>query len=405
MSKDVVRDIIDVALRAADAGGAVRRAGMTRDLGEGPVALLAVGKASLAMAGAAFEELGRRVTHSFATTLPEHAGDPFWGSLPGPVFACDHPLPTARNIDASERLAGWVRSLPRGAVLAVLLSGGASAHLCSPLPGLGLEGLVEATRTLQRAGASIYELNCVRRHCETLKGGGLGALAAPRRVVTFVLSDVIGDPLHDIASGPTVADPTSRDDALAVARRYGLGAIERYLRAAPVRPVADLSHCRTRVVASNRMVAGAVVERLRAENVGVTELLDVEGCAAGAARRLAGCTGSVVMGGEWTVDTRDCDEPGVGGPSQELALWAAVHLRLPRWTLLALSTDGRDGPTDHAGACVDEGTAGRALGAGVDLGEALRRHDSTAALGRVGGLVTTGPTGTNLNHVAVLLVP
>jgi hydroxypyruvate reductase len=412
----LAQSLITTALRAADAGDAVRRADLATDLvpqltgPSTPLALLAIGKASLAMARAAHESLGPRITHSFATTLPEHAADPFWKSLPGPALACDHPLPTPRNVDAARRLETWVNSLPTNAVLAVLLSGGASAHLCSPALGLTLDDIIHATRTLQHAGADIHELNCIRRHCETLKGGGLARLAHPRPIVTLILSDVIGDPLHDIASGPTAPDPTTRADALAIANKYNLATIANFLAHSRENTTVSrepLTHSHLHIIASNRHVAHAVHEHLTQHHFTTYQLLDIQASVPDVAalitahaHRHSTHTGplAIITAGEWTVDTRTCPNPGLGGPSQELALTIAHTLKLTRpWTFITLSTDGRDGPTDHAGAIVTHATGAH------DLAAALARHDASPTLAALNCLVTTGPTGTNLNHIAVLL--
>ncbi len=426
----LAHSLLTTALRAADAGDAVRRANIAADLAHDladpstPLALLAIGKASLAMARAAHESLGPRITHFFATTIPEHADDPFWQNLPASnirsVLACDHPLPTTRNVYAARRLALWVKALPANAVLVVFLSGGASAHLCSPAEGLTLDDITHATRTLQHAGADIHELNCVRRHCETLKGGGLARLAAPRSTVTYILSDVIGDPLHDIASGPTVPDPTTRADALAIAHKYQLHAVARFLTASTdasmkadaASTAAPLPHSRTRIIASNRLVARAVSDQIRSQGfTTVTELLDVQSPVPDAAALLTSraknlsAPAAIILAGEWTVDTRGVAHAGTGGPSQELALSVAHSLKLSRpWTFLTLSTDGRDGPTDHTGAIVTHETAALAHARNINLAEALAHHNSTSALAALEALLTTGPTGTNLNHVAVLLI-
>lgn len=430
----LAQSLITTALRAADAGDAVRRADLTTDLAphlkdhSTPLAILAIGKASLAMARAAHESLGQRITHCFATTLPDHADDPFWrtlhiSNLQRTVLACDHPLPTPRNVAASQHLAHWVKSLPANALLVVLLSGGASAHLCSPAEGLTLDDIIHATRTLQYAGADIHELNCIRRHCETLKGGGLARLATPRSTVTYILSDVIDDPLHDIASGPTVQDPTTRAEALAIANKYNLTAIANFL-SSPSREhaAAQIVHSRTRIIASNRLVARVVSDELRSRAFAhISELLDVQAPVPDAVSLLLSRAtqspsprpAAIVLAGEWTVDTRDSTpptgdpvyRPGKGGPSQELALHVAHALHLPGlWTFLTLSTDGRDGPTDNAGAIVTHETAALARARGIDLADALARHDSTPTLAALDAILTTGPTGTNLNHVAVLLM-
>ncbi len=419
-----LRPLINTALRAADPSRAVETVDLR--VHTGPIALLNVGKASLAMARAAHAQLGDRVTHSFSTTLTEHAADRFWSSLPGPVFACDHPLPTERNVHASRELVHWLASLPLDASVLVMLSGGASAHLCLPADGVTLNEIVAMTNALQRAGADIHDLNCVRRHCERLKGGRLALLAQPRRVFSYILSDVIGDPLHDIGSGPTVADPTTFAQANAVIRRYNLSQVAPSIAACvaageqglhPENPQNDSAFVTPpvpRIIASNRVVLTAIKRALTSRSITLATTLEgLQGSAssvaghlgdaARAGRAVHAAPFAVLAGGEWTVDVQHAS--GSGGPSQELALWLASTLTLDRpWAALAFSTDGRDGPTDHAGGIVTHQTTRLARERGIDIRDALARHDSTTALGALGCLVTTGATGTNLNHIAVIAV-
>jgi glycerate 2-kinase len=275
-----------------------------------------------------------------------------------------------------------------------------------------------------RAGAAIHELNAVRKHCEKLKGGGLARLAHPAPVRAFVLSDVIGDPLDVIASGPFAADPTTFADALDVVARFALldavPAVTAHLRAGargerPENPkpgdplFAAVSHT---IIGSNRLALEAVSQRAHETGWSVR---GVEAGVSGEAReqgeRLAGIARSLptgvarpachLIGGETTVTVRGS---GVGGRNLELALAAAMALDgLENVALAAFATDGIDGPTDAAGAIVTGGTAARARSMGMEPGTFLADNDSYTFFEKVGGLIQTGPTGTNVNDIALLL--
>lgn len=412
--------LMRAAARAADPGLAVGGS-WPADL-SGPISILAIGRASRAMTVAAVARLGSDFVDGLATApaaLSDAAG---WPERVR-VLACDHPWPTARNRAAAEEVRGYVRGLPADRTLLVLVSGGASAHLALPRSGVSLEDLITITRELQRAGATIEELNMVRRHCEQLKGGGLAQVCGAGRIEALILSDVIGDRPHVIASGPVSVDPTTFRDALGVLTRFGLEdsapSVTRCLRdgEAGRQPETLKSlqgvRCRVhaRIIAANRLVVEACAAEARVLGFEVAwEGHEVTGEASKVGADLIGRAGrglvahaqAFIVGGEPTVDARGAS--GVGGPSQELALavLASSH-GLARWSLLALSTDGKDGPTDAAGAIVDADTVKAAQAAGVNLDLALRQHDSHGALGRLGALVRTGDTGTNLNHVAVAL--
>jgi len=386
-----------------------------------------MGKASVGMTVAAMELLGGRLSGGVVTVNPEEVGRLSAASDNLKVFPCDHPFPTSRNVEAARAVADVVGGLEERDTLLVLISGGGSAHLTLPWPGLTVQGLADVTRALQRAGAPITDINAVRKHCEVLKGGRLAAKTRAGRVVTLIMSDVIGDRLDVIASGPTVADVSTFADAVLVLERYGVvgvcPTVTRHIALGaageidetpkPGHPAFD--RVTNTAIASNGTVVDAVVDEMRSLGFEVSAVVrDVEGDAAAAGRRLAGEAGRlrqtgvgaaccVVLGGETTVDVGA--GTGTGGPSQEVALSAAVGMDgVERVALVAFSTDGRDGPTDAAGAIVTGETWGRARAMGLDPTAALLEHDSYGLLGRVGALVRTGPTGTNLNHVAVLMV-
>ncbi len=341
-----------------------------------------------------------------------------------------HPLPDERGLEAAREVEELARSLGTDDTMVLLLSGGASALLPAPVPGLTLEEKARTTELLLRAGATIHELNAVRKHLSRLKGGGLLRAAAPARVLTLVLSDVVGDDLSTIASGPAAPDPSTFDDALEVLRRRGViervpRAVRRHLEAGargevPETPKAGdplFENVRARVVGSNRLSVNAAARAAR--GLGLRPLVlttRLEGEAREAARGLVAVLAEcvyegrparppvcLIAGGETTVSVRG---DGEGGRNQELATAAVDPLSLlPVPTLLAsLATDGVDGKSDAAGGVADDQSLERARRLGLAPPAAfLDESDSRSFLGPLGDLIVTGPTGTNVMDVTVLL--
>jgi hydroxypyruvate reductase len=308
-----------------------------------------------------------------------------------------------------------------------VISGGGSALLTLPAGDISLENMQRTTDALLRSGATINEINVVRKHLDVVKGGGLARLAAPARLLTLVLSDVVGNPLDSIASGPTVGDSSTFADAARVFDHYALWpglpetVVSRIRRGCagelpdtPKPGDALFSEAQTRVVGSNLLACEAAAEA--ASQAGFHTLVlttFVEGEAREAGRVLAGVLREVdasshplprpaciVAGGETTVTIRG---EGKGGRNQELALAAAFSLRgLERVLLASIGTDGSDGPTDAAGAWVDGATLDRAAELGVDPAASLAANDSYTFFDKVGGLIRTGPTHTNVNDIYLL---
>ncbi|MBS0196301.1 MAG: DUF4147 domain-containing protein [Planctomycetes bacterium] len=414
--------LIAAATQAADPAAALRRHWPAREPFRGRVYLVSIGKASCAMLREAATLLARPFEAGFATVAPAEAN----AELPPGVerYVCDHPFPTARNIAAAEAMRRFLQRPMADDTLIVLVSGGGSAHLTLPAEGLFLEDIAEATRQIQRSGATIRELNAVRKHCEQLKGGRLAAACAAGDIRAFILSDVIGDPLDVISSGPTAPDPTTYADALAVMQRRGLAAVlprvvthlERGVRgevAETIKPGdAALAGVRNTIIANNAAAVEAVAAA--AETLGFTVRsvrMGVEGEAAACAEQFIALARGTrdhgacawILGGETTV-TVGAEARGIGGPSQEFALAAAERMRGgPDAVLVAYSTDGRDGPTDAAGAIVTHQTWEAIRSSGIDPGMALREHNSNGALAAAGAVIPWALTGTNLNHVAALL--
>lgn len=426
--------ILRAALAAADARAAVVRAlrvdgvrltvagAETIDLSSiDRVLLIGAGKAAAAMAAGALDVLGDRIAEGTITTKDGHGAD-----LPRiEVWEAAHPVPDTRGMaGASDALRLARAAGPRDLVLC-LLSGGASALWPAPVPGVSLTQLREVTDALLRSGATIHEINTVRKHLSRIGGGWLARAAAPARVVTLAISDVVGGALDVIASGPTVPDPTTYADALEVLRDRGIHlppAILAHLQAGddgerdetPKPYDAAFERATAHVVAGGRdALAGAAREAERLGYVARIVAEDVEGEARSVGEQVAQLAMTAVgeyaeaplallLGGETTVTVLGS---GRGGRNQELALAAAIELEGVDGVLAAsIGTDGTDGPTDAAGAFADGGTVARGHAAGLDARDALRRNDAYPFLRAAGDLIVTGPTGTHVNDVVLVLV-
>ena len=328
-----------------------------------------------------------------------------------------HPSPDEQGEASCRRLLEVAESLGEDDLLLVLLSGGASALLAAPRPGLTLDDIRATTTALLNAGATIHQLNAVRRQLLAAAGGGLGRAAAPARVVTLVLSDVLGDLIPDIGSGPTVPSPTTAADALGVLGGLGVVGdlpqkVVGFLRAR-VEAIEDASWAargRVHVLANNRTAVEAAAAALADRGYRtIAHPGDLTGEARDRGALLARFAEAFsarrptafVAGGETTVTVHG---KGIGGRNHELALAAALELTGRRpVVILAAGTDGIDGSTDAAGALVDANTAVRARIAGVDLAVALESNDSGPALAASGDAIRTGPTGTNVCDLVIVL--
>ncbi len=340
-----------------------------------------------------------------------------------PVIEAGHPIPDEAGLKATEHTLQLARSCDETDLALVLLSGGASANWIAPAAGLLLAEKQAVTRALLRCGASIGEINTVRKHLSRIKGGRLGTTAAPARVVTLAISDVPGDDPAVIGSGPTVPDPTTIADARAVIARYRLEIPDAASRAladpaneTPKPGDARFESAEYRLVARPADAFGAVRGRIRQAGYACVFLGDcVEGDAAAigadharlvrearAQRRAA----VLLSGGELTVTVRGT---GRGGPNQEYALALACGIDgISSISALAADTDGSDGgtgrPDDPAGAFVDSTTLARGRAAGLDAAAFLANNDSGTFFERIGDLFTTGPTHTNVNDFRAILV-
>ena len=384
----------------------------------GPVCIVGAGKAVVAMARATSAIVGRDTVGGLV--IAPHAV--VVGDLDLIRIAYGaHPVPDTAGVAATRELLELVRGSAAVTLVLVLLSGGASALLVAPCETVTLADKQVLTRDLLAAGAEIAALNAVRKHCSRIKGGGLArAAASANGCWTLVISDVAGDDLTTIGSGPTVADPTTFADALGVLARYGVTpppAVGDYLRRGAAGEVHEtpkpgnpiFARVRATVVGGNAdAMAAAAAEAVRRGYTVTTWAEPLAGDAAAAGERLARAVRSwpgsrpvaLVAGGETTVAARP---GGLGGRSQHLALAAALHLEGSSAVVLAAGSDGIDGPTEAAGACVDGETTRRARAAGLDPVAALAATDSHRLLAATGDLLVTGPTGSNVADVVVAL--
>jgi glycerate 2-kinase len=390
--------------------------------------IIAAGKAARGMAAAAARFLGRRVRAGLVIAPDTEKGsDPNStekGSDSFSMIAAGHPTPTDASEEAGRRALAIAKSVRDDETLLVLLSGGASSLMAVPAEGVTLADKARTTHALLCAGADIYALNTVRKHLSAIKGGWLAA-ATSATTIALAISDVVGDEVSVIGSGPTVADPSTFADSLrildahggrneyppAVVSRLTLGA-RGALPETPKPSDPRMTHSLTRVIGGRHdAMRGAAGEaRRRGYDVHVVERpIAGEAREAGRARlaEAAAATGDrplcLISSGETTVRVTGT---GRGGRNQEFALAAAegvASLRVPA-TLASLGTDGVDGPTDAAGAVVDSTTISRALEAGLSPASFLANNDAYAFFHALGDLIHTGPTGTNVGDLQVILI-
>jgi hydroxypyruvate reductase len=381
------------------------------------IVVLGCGKASAWMAEALEAMLGDRISDGLVVVKDDHRRPLARIRL----AEAGHPVPDARGQAASAALVDLARGAGAEDLVVFLVSGGGSALTPAPAPPVTLDDKREVTRLLLGAGATIGELNAVRKHLSLVKGGQLARAAAPATVLTLILSDVIGDPLDVIASGPTAPDPTTFADAIAVLERRGVasrvaGSVRERLHAGargdveetpkPGDPLFD--RVVNLVIGNNALVTDAAVATASASGYRAHLLTrSLEGEAREVARDLVRRAGDVatpaclVAGGETTVTVRGA---GRGGRCQELALAAAIEIAgRDDIVVLAAGTDGTDGPTDAAGALVDGRTMARAARAGLDARAALEDNDAYPVLTATGDSIVSGPTGTNLLDVYLVL--
>ena len=405
--RDEARALFDRAVVAAEPGAAVRDALAEMPVEAARVWVVAVGKAARAMAAAARAELvaSRRVSGTIVVTNAENAA-PLDGAE---VHVAGHPVPDEGGLHAAQAVEAMLAQAQADDLVLALISGGGSALLPAPVAGVTLTDKAEASRLMLGAGLDITEMNSIRQHLSRLKGGGLARAAAPARVVALILSDVIGDDLRVIASGPTVAPISTRAEARALLEARGLWArMPEAVRTALNRPEeAQVPlEAENRLIGSNRRSLLAMAEGTGGQIWSEALVGDVAQAADWLVARMRTAPAGRVLafcGGETTVTLRG---QGRGGRNQELALRVAIGMAgVGRpWVFLSGGTDGRDGPTDAAGGVVDGGTLARIEAAGGDWRALLEDNDSYRALGLAGDLLMTGGTGTNVADVQIVML-
>lgn len=437
-----VAALCQAALAAVDPAAAVRRAlrregdallvsGRRYDLNTyRRVFIVGGGKAAAPMAAASAAILGERLTGGLVITKYGHTlkdASPLAGGA-FQLLEAGHPVPDTAGVQGAGRLAALLREAGADDLIICLISGGGSALLTLPQPGITLEDLRALTDALLRCGATINEINALRKHLQQLQGGGIAQLAAPATVISLILSDVVGDPLDVIASGPTSPDTTTFANAWAVLETYGLveavprSIVER-LRAGLAGQVPEtpkpgealFERVQNVIIGSNALAAQAAVGRARELGFAALVLSTyVEGEAREVARVAAALAkdlarhgrplrppACLVLGGETTVTLRGS---GRGGRNQELALAAAIALDgWPGVLIATLATDGNDGPTDAAGAIATGETIAQGRALGLEARAYLANNDSYTYFDRLGGLIRTGPTNTNVNDLLFVL--
>lgn len=398
-TRQLLNSVFLDAVAASDAEAAVRLSLEADPPGVKEAVVIASGKAAAAMARGLAAAID--ITDGVAVTTVED-------SAPVPVVVAGHPVPNSGSVSGARRALDLATAAGENATVVCLVSGGSSALLALPAGRLTLDDLVTTTRLLVASGADIGEMNAVRKHLSGIKGGRLAAAVRPARLITLVVSDVPGDALDVIGSGPTVPDPTSYADAIEILGRHHLldqvpGRVVEHLSAGSAGLIEETpkqahpDH-EARIVAGGSTAASAAVDAARqrgltAEVVTATLTGEARQVAVEAVGTRRTGVDLLVFAGETSVSVTGL---GRGGRNQEAALAAAMAIEETATTFLAGDTDGIDGATAAAGAIVDSGTIGRGRQAGRDAAVDLDNNDSHRYLSATGDLLITGPTGTNV---------
>ena len=401
------RRIIEAAIHAAQPDTAVKKALANLPSYTGRLVLISIGKAAWQMAYAAHLELGSRISSGLVITKYGHAKGAI-GSFS--IHEAGHPVPDANSYAATQEAIRLVSGLSAEDLVLFLISGGGSALFESPL--VSPEELEDVTGQMLACGASITEINTIRKHLSAVKGGIFAQLCAPTQIYSVILSDILGDPLDMIASGPAYPDSTAVEETLSIAAKYHLRLSETaqaYLR---IDTPKSLSNVQSIITGSVRQLCDAA--KKEAEAMGYTPIILTD-CLCCEAREAGSFIGSmahyyrklggryaIIAGGETVVHLTG---HGKGGRNQEMALAAAAQMAgLKDVLMFSVGSDGTDGPTDAAGGIVTGETYAVLLEKGISIDAVLRENDAYTALGQADGLIFTGPTGTNVNDLSCLLI-
>ena len=400
--------IMQAALKAAQPDTAVREAlDNIRFNPDGRLVLVAIGKAAWQMAKAAHDALGKRIDQGIVITKHGHVQ----GELGGLTLReAGHPVPDDNSFSATQEAIGLVQNLTAKDSVLLLISGGGSALFEQPL--ITPQELQGITAQLLKSGADIVEMNTIRKRLSAVKGGRFAQMCAPASVYAVVLSDIIGDPLDMIASGPAWPDNSTSADALRIANKYQLALSPDAAACLRQETPKALDNVQSLVTGSVKVLCRAAADAARALGYKPCILTASLACQAREAGSFLAAIAQYhqdsekslcfIAGGETVVKLTGT---GLGGRNQELALSAAQGIAGLRDTaVFSLGSDGTDGPTDAAGGYCDQDTAARLAAQGIDIHHVLQDNDAYHALDKIGGLIMTGPTGTNVNDVSVVLI-
>ena len=410
MSENLRKDadrIIDRAIKESLPDSAVRKALQEFPETKGKVVLIAVGKAAWQMADAAYSFLGNRISGGVVVTKYDHSKGRI-GNLE--IYEGGHPVPDENSYRGTSAAIKAVEGLGEEDIVLFLVSGGGSALFEKPL--IPSSDMARLTSELLASGASITEMNTIRKRMSAVKGGKFALLCKPAKVFSIVLSDIIGDPLDMIASGPAYPDSSTREEAETIAEAYGLTLTDEMKKLLAEETPKSLDNVETHVTGSVRELcasASRAAEELGYKSFVVTSYLSCIAREAGVMMADIAMHNkdskeslAFIMGGETVVKLTG---KGKGGRNQELALSAAPLLSsVENAAVFSVGSDGTDGPTDAAGGYVDSDTLSILKAKGIDVQKVLEDNDAYHALEKCGGLVITGPTGTNVNDVSVLLI-
>ena len=397
---------IYTAINAVMPEGAVRRALLGKSF-PGRVFLVAAGKAAPKMAMAAISVLSVPITDGVVISKYGHFEEPITGLR---CFEAGHPVPDKNSVAAADAVLKLTENLREDDTVLFLLSGGGSALFEKPL--IPLEELQDITSQLLACGAEIVEINTIRKRLSAVKGGKFAAHCAPAKVEAIILSDILGDPLDMIASGPVSPDSATCDDAQKITEKYRLRLSEDTVALLRVETPKNLDNVNAQVVGSVRELCRAAGEACRSmgyETIFLTDQLNCEAREAGRflaailrSHRNDGKKTAFLAGGETVVHLTG---KGKGGRNQELALAACEGIHgMQNAAVISVGSDGTDGPTDAAGGYVDGASYDELCKNGIKLHGVLQENDAYHALLAIGGLIVTGPTGTNVNDICIGLL-
>lgn len=406
LKKDAYK-IIDAAINSALPDTAVKKALQELEMPKGRLLLVSIGKAGWSMAKAASDVLGSRIDDGIVITKYDHSQ----GDLPNiRIYEAGHPIPDENSFAATEKAIQLVSNLSPEDIVLFLISGGGSALFEKPL--VPKETLEDITKQLLASGADIVETNTIRKRLSAVKGGKFAKLCEPAQVFSVVLSDIIGDPLDMIASGPAYPDTSTSEQALEIVRKYGISISKETEEMLKIETPDKITNVNTMITGSVTQLCAAAEKTCRElgyEPIVLTASLNCQAREAGSflasiAQYHNNTEKSLafIAGGETVVHVKGT---GKGGRNQELALSAAEGISgLNNVAVFSFGSDGTDGPTDAAGGYVDASTAQILAEKGISIFEVLENNDAYNALKACDGLIITGPTGTNVNDLSVLLI-